>query len=367
VRSSVILLSSYSPSLVAFRGPLIRQLMAQGRAVIGCGPEDASAQVAAIGAEFEAIGPHRTSINPVYDLLYALRLIRLIRRRRPTAVIAYTAKPVIWGCLSSWVVRVPTRVAMITGLGFAFGDGARRAKWTQRAVRWLYRVSLARATCVIFQNPDDLAEFEQLGLIERGIAHVVNGSGVDLRHFSPVSLPGKSTFLLIARLLADKGIREYVQAAKQIQGSHPQARFLLVGWYDDNPCSLRHEEVDSWIQDGIIEFLGRLEDVRPAIAQADVYVLPSYREGTPRSVLEAMAMGRPIITTDVPGCRQTVIEGVNGFLVPSRDAAAVAQAMRRFLVDPSLAARMGTESLRLAETRFEAEIVARAVVNAAGL
>ncbi len=367
MESSVILLSSYSPSLVAFRGSLIRRLVALGREVIACGPEDASAQVAAIGAKFEAVGPRRTSMNPAYDLLYAARLIQLFRRRRPSAVIAYTAKPVIWGCLSSWIVRVPTRVAMITGLGFAFGEDASRVVWTRRAVRWLYRVSLARATCIIFQNPDDLREFERLGLVERGMAHVVNGSGVELKHYSPISLPGNSTFLLIARLLADKGIREYVEAARQIRKSYPNARFLLVGWYDDNPNSLRHEEVDSWIKQGIIEFLGRLEDVRPAIAQADVFVLPSYREGTPRTVLEAMAMGRPIITTDVPGCRETVVEGVNGFLVPSRDADAVALAMCRFLAEPGLAAQMGFESQRLAESRFDAEVVAKAVVDAAGL
>jgi glycosyltransferase involved in cell wall biosynthesis len=220
---------------------------------------------------------------------------------------------------------------------------------------------------VIFQNADDLQEFRERGLIELPIAHIVNGSGVELQHFTPVSLPGNATFLLIARLLADKGIREYVEAASQIRRSYPHARFLLVGWYDDNPDSLRQEEVDDWISQGTVEFLGRLEDVRPAIAQADVYVLPSYREGAPRTVLEAMAMGRPIITTDVPGCREMVVEGVNGFLVPPRDANAIAQAIRRFLEDPRLAARMGHESRRMVEARFDSEIVAMAVVNAAGL
>jgi glycosyltransferase involved in cell wall biosynthesis len=206
-----------------------------------------------------------------------------------------------------------------------------------------------------------------LGLIEHGRGYVVNGSGVELQRFSPVPLPGSSTFLLIARFLVDKGIREYVEAAQQVRRNNPRARFLLVGWHDDNPSSLGDEEVNGWVELGIIEYLGRLDDVRPAIAQADVYVLPSYREGTPRTVLEAMAMGRPIITTDVPGCRQTVVEGRNGFLVPPRDASALAQAMNRFIQDGGLAARMGHESRRLAEERFDAEIVARAVVDAAQL
>ena len=165
----------------------------------------------------------------------------------------------------------------------------------------------------------------------------------------------------------DKGIREYVEAAQQVRRNNPGARFLLVGWHDDNPSSLGDEEVNGWVELGIIEYLGRLDDVRPAIAQADVYVLPSYREGTPRTVLEAMAMGRPIITTDVPGCRQTVVEGRNGFLVPPRDASALAHAMNRFIQDGGLATRMGHESRRLAEERFDAEIVARAVVDAAQL
>lgn len=367
MRSSVILLSSYSPSLVTFRGSLIRRLVALGRDVTACGPEDASAQLAAMGACFEAVGPHRTSFNPIGDLRYAVRLFWLLRRKRPAAVIAYTAKPVIWGCLAAWIARVPTRVAMITGLGFAFAEGAGRGAWARRAVQWLYRTSLKRSTCIIFQNPDDLGEFRQFGLVAPGRLHVVNGSGVELQHYKPVPLPGTSTFLLIARLLVDKGIREYVEAARQVRNSNPQARFLLAGWYDNNPSSLRKQEVHTWIQDGIIEYLGHLEDVRPAIAQADVYVLPSYREGTPRTVLEAMAMGRPIITTNVPGCRQTVDEGVNGFLVRSRDAGAIAQAMNRFIQDGSLAARMGAESRRLAEERFDAEVVARAVVDAAGL
>lgn len=367
MRSSVILLSSYSPSLVGFRGALIRHLTALGREVTGCGPEDVSAQLAAIGAKFEAVGPRRTSFNPIHDLLYAARLVRLFRRTRPAAVIAYTAKPVIWGCLAAWAARVPTRVAMITGLGFAFGESASKIPWFRGIVQWLYRASLSRATCVIFQNADDLREFRELGLVEHPIAHLVNGSGVELRHYTPVPLPGNATFLLVARLLASKGIREYAEAASRIRRSHPHAKFLLVGWYDDNPDSLPQAEVDDWIGRGIVEFLGRLEDVRPAIAQADVYVLPSYREGAPRTVLEAMAMGRPIITTDVPGCREMVVEGVNGFLVPARDANAVAQAMRRFLEDSSLAARMGPESRRMAEARFDSENVAMEVVNAAGL
>jgi glycosyltransferase involved in cell wall biosynthesis len=258
---------------------------------------------------------------------------------------------------------------MITGLGFAFTTNGPDRRLASLLIERLYRVALRRCNSVVFQNADDQREFTARGLIAAGQrSFVVNGSGVDLRRFRPVALPRAPVFLLIARMLHDKGVREFCEAAAQIKGRYPEARFRLVGWFDaDNPRSISPKELETWCADGIAEYRGSVDDVRPEIAQCRVYVLPSYREGTPRTVLEALAMGRPVITTDAPGCRETVREGWNGYLVPVRDSLALAQAMARFISHPSLAEDMGINSRLLAESKYDARQVAENIVVGAGL
>ena len=186
--------------------------------------------------------------------------------------------------------------------------------------------------------------------------------------FSVASLPsGPPCFLLIARLLGDKGVREYAQAARRIRELHPSVRCLLVGWIDTNPDAIAQHELDAWVAEGTLEFLGRLADVRPAIAACSVYVLPSYREGTPRTVLEAMAMGRAVITTDAPGCRETVANGVNGFMVPVQSADALEQAMLKFVHNPDLAARMGLRARQVAENKYDIHKVNTVMLQAMGI
>ena len=207
-----------------------------------------------------------------------------------------------------------------------------------------------------FQNPDDESLFRKLNILS---AHantcVVNGSGVDVSQFNVAHFIESAAprFLLIARLLGDKGVREYVQAAKQVKQHYPDTQFDLVGWIDTNPNAITQAELDQWVAAGVLNFLGRLNDVRPAIRDCSVYVLPSYREGTPRTVLEAMAMGRAVITTDAPGCRETVVDGDNGFLVPIKDADALAQAMLRFIEKPDLSIQMGQRSRIIAEDKYD--------------
>src|SRR6185369_10911720 len=197
---------------------------------------------------------------------------------------------------------------------------------------------------------------------------VVNGSGIDVDSFAVAPLPpGPQRFLLIARLLGDKGVREYAQAARRVRSLHPAVRFVLVGWIDENPDAIRQSELDVWVADGTVEYLGRLSDVRDAIAACTVYVLPSYREGTPRTVLEAMAMGRAVITTDAPGCRETVIDGQNGFLVPVKSVVALAEAMLKFIDDPSLAPQMGAHSRQVAEEKYDVHKVNALMLNKMGI
>jgi glycosyltransferase involved in cell wall biosynthesis len=366
---TVLVVASHAPSLWNFRTELLQALVQRGYEVVGCAPADstASARLAPLGVGFVALGPQRTSLNPFGDFAYFWRLSGLFRRLRPAAIITYTAKPVIWGSLAARGAGVPRIVAMITGLGFAFTETSSRSKLA-RLVEFLYRLALRGCHAVIFQNPDDQEEFKRRRLVApRSESFVVNGSGVDLERFVPAPLPEAPVFLLIARVLRDKGIVEFCQAARSLRERYPAARFRIVGSFDHNPSAISPPQLSQLCGDGVVEYRGAKEDVRPEIAAARIYVLPSYREGTPRTILEAMAMGRPVITTDVPGCRETVQEGSNGFLVSARDAGELATAMERFLVTPGLAVEMGERGRALAVAKYDARKVANAVVVGARL
>jgi len=365
-----VLVAGLAESIIAFRGQLIRDLVGMGQDVIVVAPGLADGPVAealqALGARPRHVVMRRSGMNPLRDAMYLLDLWRLMRRERPGRFMGYTIKPVVYGTLAAWLAGVPHRVALITGLGYAFT--ADRSGLLVRLVRFLYRIALAKAHLVIFQNIDDLALLERLRILKAGQpTMVVDGSGIDVSIFQARSLPeGPVTFLMIARLLGDKGVREYVEAAHRVKEQFPAARFQLAGWIDDNPDAVQRAELEQWISAGVIEFLGRLDDVRSALEGCSVYVLPSYREGTPRTVLEAMATGRAIITTDVPGCRQTTSDGENGLLVPARSADALASAMTRFLAEPGLAAAMGRKSRGIAEQKYDVRKVNAVMLGALG-
>lgn len=366
----IVVLGSLPESLINFRGPLLRAMVERGHQVTACAPEAPEAvrqALGEIGADYRNVPLERTGLSPRRDLAALLALIRLFRELQPDVVFSYTIKPVIYGSLAARMAGVPCRISMVTGLGYAFSEAASgmKQRLISMAARGLYRISLKGNHRVFFQNPDDRELFQELRIVARSEqAALVNGSGIDIEKFQPAPFPDRPVFLLIARLLWDKGIREYVEAARLIKSQHPQAVFRLVGWIDQNPTALTAEELQSWIDEDVIEYLGQLDDVRPAIASSSVYVLPSYREGTPRTVLEAMAMGRPIVTTDAPGCRETVEPGDNGFLVPVRDAPAIAEAMARFIDEPALIPRMGAASRRLTEVKYDVHRVNAVLLDA---
>lgn len=365
----VAVLGSFAPSLVAFRGALIAELSRRGYEVIAIAPAigaDVAEQLRALGATPREVNLVNNSVGPLstYKTLTALR--DLFREIRPDVLFAYTIKPVTLGTMAAASVGVPAIVALITGIGFAFTPGAGlRRRLSRMVATLLYRHALKRTTSIIFQNPDDRQYFRDRGLLGDKNGVIVNGSGVDLDHFAPVPVPDAPRFLMIGRLIADKGVREYAAAAATLKERYPHAKFELVGYFDGLPASIGKAELDSW--SGSIDFIGKLDDVRPAMARSSVYVLPSYREGTPRSSLEALAMGRAVVTTDAPGCRETVVDGVNGFLVEPQDPHSLAAAMEKFILDPSLAARMGAESRRLAEEKYDVHSVTATILEAAGL
>lgn len=355
-----LLIAGFADSILQFRGALLDALQAQGLEVHVAAP--GLTGQSAVKRELEARGftahdipLRRAGMNPAADLRSLFSLWRLMRRLQPHYTLGYTIKPVIYGSLAAWLARVPRRYALITGLGYTFqGNGKSERKLLRALAQSLYRLALDKTHAVFFQNPDDEALFQSRGIISHAQdSYVVNGSGVDLNQYQVAPLPHTTQFLLIARLLGDKGVREYAAAAERMRAIYPECVFSLAGWIDDSPDAISESELQTWTSSGVINYLGRLSDVRPAIASSSVYVLPSYREGTPRTVLEAMAMGRAVITTDAPGCRQTVEEDGNGHLVPPRSVDALVQTMEALHRSPDRIATMGNRSRAIAEEKFD--------------
>ena len=372
-----LIIASYPVSILKFRGPLIKALQDEGFEIHIAAPEFDShpEEVKALknlGYILHAIPMHRTGTNPLKDATALLSLYFIMKKVKPSHILAYTIKPVIYGTLAAKAARVPNRFALITGLGYAFQQVEETGKRSrlQKLIHTLYKQALSQTSKVFFQNPDDLNLFKKLKLLSPATPTVVvNGSGVDIAEYKvarfPITADNKPElrFLLIARLLGAKGVREYVKAAKIIKSKNPQVQFDLVGWVDDNPDSIKQQELDQWIDDKIVNFWGKLADVRPAITKSSVYVLPSYREGTPRTVLESMAMGRPIITTDTPGCRETVIDGHNGYLVKVQSVDDLVQAMQKFINNPDLISQMGKASRVMAEEKFDVHAVNKVMLH----
>ena len=361
-----LMISSFLPSVLNFRGKLLEAIQAKGYEIHIMAPDlkyfpEEVAKLRALGYQVYRIPMHRTEANPIYDLKTLCVIYRMIQRIKPDAVLSYTIKPVIYGTLAAWMANVPKCFALITGLGYAFQNiESGQRSFFQKLVHGLYAQALQHTDKVFFQNPDDLKLFEDMQLLSVSKPTVVvNGSGVNVQDFEVMPLPlnsqgqVKASFLLIARLLGDKGVREYAAAAKIIKAKHPETEFHLVGWIDDNPSAISQAELDTWVQEKTVKYWGKLSDVRPAIAASSVYVLPSYREGTPRTVLEAMAMGRAVITTDAPGCRETVSNGVNGYLVAVKSVDDLVQSMQYFIEDPQLITYMGQRSREMALNKYD--------------
>lgn len=369
----VFILGSYAPSLLNFRGPLIHALLDAGHQVSVGAPAvevNIRAQLEAMGVVVHETPLARTGLGIGADLRYYYTLKRIFRAVRPSSILTYTIKPNIWGAFAASSAGIPS-YAMITGLGYAFTNSEASPSLKRRlaglAARYLYRTATRRNRSIIFQNPDDVKDFVAAGcLTDESKVRMIAGSGVDMVHYARARLPDAPVVLMIARLLVAKGVRDYAAAVLALRTRHPTARFILVGPFDEGPDAIDRDEVAHWIAGGL-EYLGPTDDVRPIIAQARIYVLPSYREGTPRSVLEAMAMGRPVITCDAPGCRETVEHGVNGLLIPVRDAQALAKAIDRLLQNPAEAEEMGEAGYALVARKYDVHLVNRAIMEITGL
>ena len=377
-------------SLAVIRSPLIRAFQAEGFEVLTVASDrDAHAEgdLRSMGIRFTHLPMARTGIAPVTDVLYCWRLTKLMEREQISTILAYTHKPVIYTALAKYFMRGmrrPRCFSLITGLGYVFTDDEWNPwgkKQVEQMLSWLYRVSTQHISGIIFQNQDDFELFRARSLMPVSLpALVVRGSGVDLERYKPYVVPlGPVNFVFIARLLSYKGIREFAAAAALAKKKHPSAVFSVVGPFDPNPSGITPSEMSNWQERGVLIYEGATDDVRPFLKRCSVYVLPSYyREGTPRTVLEAMSTGRAIITADTPGCRETIFElgppdelgvrrGLNGFLVPARSVPALASAMRAFVDEPGLAAKMGAESRRLAMEYYDVRIINRQMMEFMGI
>lgn len=367
----VVIVGPQALSMENLRGDLIRALSVLGHRVTAMSDPatpDRIERLQAMGARFCSFPIARSGLNPFQDLRTWWALRRAFRQLRPDVVLTYSVKPVIWSGLALAGQPHVRYVPMINGLGFAFqGTGLVRGG-LRRLVATLYRRAMSRAPIVLFQNRDNMQTFLDHGIVSSDRCQIVSGSGVNCERFSAQPLPpGPPVFLLIARLLKDKGLREYAEAARMVKQRYPEAVFRLLGAEDPSPNAVPLTDVRRWERDGAIEYLPDVHDVRPFISACHVFVLPSYHEGLPRTVIEAMAMARPILTTDVPGCRETVRPAQNGFLVPRSDAAALAERMIWFLEHPGEWTAMGRESRRMAEQRFDARKINAEVMKVMGI
>jgi len=365
MQPKVIIAINTAWNLVNFRIALIRAIQDEGFEVVAVSPFDAyAADLAAFGIRHVVMPMDNRGTNPIKDLMLFLRMLLLLMREKPAAYLGYTIKPNIYGSLAAQCLGIPV-INNISGLGATFI----KENLVTKLVKMLYRFALRKSSKVFFQNEDDCRLFVDAGLVSAEVADLLPGSGISLDHFSHKPLPASRTsfkFLLIARMLWDKGVGEYVLAAKSIRAMHPQAEFHVLGFVDVlNPQAISRTEMELWAAEGHIHYLGETKDVRPYIDKAHCVVLPSYREGTPRSLLEAAAMGRPLITTDVPGCREVVDHGINGYLCEVRNATDLAQQMLTLMAHADEVLHdMGRASRLKAERQFDERIVIEKYLDA---
>ena len=366
-RPVVVLSANTAWFITNFCGGLVEGLREAGYRPVALAPQDRAAEDALreLALEHHDVEIDRSGANPIADARLLRQYGNLLGKLRPAAYLGFTIKPNIYGSIAARRLGVPS-IATVSGLGTAF----MRRGALQSIVTRLYRFGFRGTAIVFFQNSEDRSLFVSRGLIRAEQGRVIPGLGVNVSHFSETPLPnGAPTFLLIARMLRDKGVIEFVQAARLVRKSLPEARFQLLGPVDHgNRTAIAMADLTGWTREGIVQYLGAVADVRPAIAAASAVVLPSYREGMPRALLEGGAMGRPLIATDVPGCRDVVEDGQTGYLCAPRDPDSLALAMRRLAELPAKQrAAMGAAARRRVQDRFSDAFVVREYLDALGL
>lgn len=354
---TILVLSSHTPSLFWFRMDMMRAFYAKGAKVIAVGSEseDAwSSKFTDLGIEYRSIPVSRNGLNVLSDIVTYKALKRLITEYQPQKIFTYQAKTIVYGSIAAHSINPQIEVyPLVAGLGSIFRGKGLKNSLIRTILSIQYRVAFKLSKRVIFQNNDDLSELVNRHLLPEEKCCIIHGSGVNTDKFEKTKLPNEKAILFIGRLIGDKGIHEYLELAKRLKESNHKIKCMLVGPFDSNPSAISSEELQPHIDGKIVEYYGEQKDVRPYLQKCSVYVLPSYHEGTPKTVLEAMAIGRPIVTTDAPGCRETVVDGVNGYLVPIKNVEALYNSVCKILDNQSLAETFSVQSRKIAEEKYD--------------
>lgn len=374
----IAFIGTVASSFYGFRADLIRTLFKKGHQVYAFTSEYTAEdlkKIEKLGATPITYTLNRGGLNPLADIIATYQLSKKIKAINPDLVFSYFSKPVIFGTLAAKLAKAPRVVGMLEGLGYTFTEQpegfSKKTQLIKKIQVFLYKIALPQLDQLFFLNPDDPKDLLEQYAINVKNVEVLGGIGLNLKDYpyqplNNIHLPLK--FLFIGRLLKEKGIHEFVQAAKLVKKIYFDTEFTVLGAIDHhNLGALQQTELNALISSNIIQYPGHVSNIKDWIADSHVFVLPSYREGVPRSTQEAMAIGRPVITTDVPGCRETVIDGVNGFLVPKWDPEALAEKMIYFIEHPEQARLMGAESYKIAVEKFDAEKVNQRLVNILGL
>lgn len=362
----IAILVCYNPTLINFRLDLMAEMVRRGHQVIAIGNESDSKWSNALrpyGIEYRHIRMQRNGLNPVLDFLSLLQLVRLLKKEKPDRVFTSQAKMVLYGGIAAHFLGIRDVYPLIAGLGSVFLSSGLKGRILKTILISGYRFSLRRSPSAFFQNKDDASFFIENRIVSPEKIVFLNGSGVNLEKFVKQPFPEAFGFLCVSRLIRDKGVMEYLSACRMVKKQQSDIRCLLVGPFDSNPSALKPDELQPFIDDGSVEYFGEQTDVRPYLAQCNVFVLPSYREGTPKSVLEAMSCGKAIITTDAPGCRETVADGKNGYLVPVKDVKSLAEKMQSLYHDPGICEQMGNASRQIAEQKFDVRLVNQVILQ----
>ena len=356
----IMVLSCHTHSLFWFRTEMMKKFLSLGYEVTAVGQEPESEwneKFAEFGVNYRQLDVQRNGTNPLRDINTLKKIEALMAEETPDILFCYQAKTVIYGCIAAHKRGITEIYPLIAGLGSVLIGTGIKNTILRILMKTEYKFSLRHAKAVMLQNPDDMGFFVKNKLVKKAQCRLINGSGVDTAHFVPSPLPNETAFLCISRLIRDKGVGEYMDAAREIHKKYPAARCLLVGPFDTNPSAITPGELQTYINDGSVEYFGEQSDILPYMEQCSVFVLPSYHEGTPKTVLEAMACGRAVITTDAPGCRETVKNGENGVLIPVKNTQALADAMEMFITDPYKAVPMGMAGRRIAENKYDVKKV----------
>lgn len=360
----VAVLSSHTPSLFWFRMDMMREFMNRGWTVYALANEDQGLwkeKFKEHGIEYRQIEVQRNGVNPLHDLKSIRSIKQQLAEIRPDKIFTFQAKTVIYGTIAANQLGITEVYPLIAGMGSVFLKDDLKTRVVRTILTGEYRFAMKRCPAVFFQNHDDEEIFRRQGIVKNQKVVLLHGSGVSTEKFivSPIPLP--PVFLCISRLIRDKGVGEFLEVARKLRKKYPECRCLLVGPYDTNPSAITENELKEYIVDGSVEYFGETDDVRPYLAQSSVFILPSYREGTPKTNLEAMACGRPVITTDAPGCRETVVDGENGFLVPVRAVDAIVEKMVWFIEHPEKIVEMGLNGRKMAEEIFDVRKVNKTI------